>query len=251
MVTVWELDFYSRPILDERNKKRWEVLISEGMQTIDADPATLFRYSKFLSNSEVNSLQLKAAIQEAIDQASWNGRLGNLLTNSVSRLSEQERQRVLHHEAGHFLVAYLLDIPVTDYTLNAWDAWKKGLPGLGGVQFDTTTLDETIATGQLPAQLLNRYCTIWMAGIAAEQRVYGQAQGGQDDRQKFSILWQQLQRPFQEGQMRQRWAVIQAQTLLDKHAAAYEALVTAMATGKSVEDCAALLQSCKKGEIQD
>ena len=69
MVTVWELDFYSRPILDERNKKRWEVLISEGMQTIDADPATLFRYSKFLSNSEVNSLQLKAAIQEAIAEA--------------------------------------------------------------------------------------------------------------------------------------------------------------------------------------
>ena len=186
-----------------------------------------------------------------LDQASWNGRLGNLLTNGVSRLSEQERQRVLHHEAGHFLVAYLLDIPVTDYTLNAWDAWKKGLPGLGGVQFDTTILDETVATGQLPAQLLNRYCTIWMAGIAAEQRVYGQALGGQDDRQKFSILWQQLQRPFQEGQMRQRWAVIQAQTLLEKHAAAYEALVTAMATGKSVEDCTALLQSCKKGEIQD
>ncbi|MBE7380264.1 MAG: Tab2/Atab2 family RNA-binding protein [Leptolyngbya sp. SIO1E4] len=69
MGTVWELDFYSRPILDERNKKLWEVLISEGAQTVDTDPEALFRYGKFLSNTEVNSIQLKEAIQEAIAQA--------------------------------------------------------------------------------------------------------------------------------------------------------------------------------------
>lgn len=69
MGTVWELDFYSRPILDENNKKRWEVLISEGVQTVEADPDALFRYSKFLSNTEVNSIKLKEAIQEAIAQA--------------------------------------------------------------------------------------------------------------------------------------------------------------------------------------
>ena len=69
MGTVWELDFYSRPILDENNKKRWEVLISEGFQAVDADPKALFRYSKFLSNSEVNSIRLKETIQEAISEA--------------------------------------------------------------------------------------------------------------------------------------------------------------------------------------
>lgn len=69
MGTVWELDFYSRPILDENNKKRWEVLISEGMQTVNADPGSLFRYSKFLTNTEVNSIELKKAIEEAIAQA--------------------------------------------------------------------------------------------------------------------------------------------------------------------------------------
>ncbi|MEM9004276.1 MAG: Tab2/Atab2 family RNA-binding protein [Cyanobacteria bacterium P01_F01_bin.86] len=70
MGTVWELDFYSRPILDENNKKRWEVLISEGLQAVDTEPDTLFRYSKFLANTEVNSIQLKEAIQEAIAEAS-------------------------------------------------------------------------------------------------------------------------------------------------------------------------------------
>lgn len=69
MGTVWELDFYSRPILDENNKKRWEVLISEGVQTVNADPEALFRYSKYVSNTEVNSICLKEAIQDAMDQA--------------------------------------------------------------------------------------------------------------------------------------------------------------------------------------
>lgn len=69
MGTVWELDFYSRPILDENNKKRWEVLISEGLQTVNADPDQLFRFSKFVANTEVNSIELKKAIEEAIAQA--------------------------------------------------------------------------------------------------------------------------------------------------------------------------------------
>ncbi|MEM6839550.1 MAG: ATP-dependent Zn protease [Cyanobacteria bacterium P01_C01_bin.120] len=178
-----------------------------------------------------------------LDQTSFNGTIGNLLINGLNRLSGEQRDRVVHHEAGHFLVAYLLDIPVADYTLSAWEAWRKGLPGVGGVQFDTTDLETTLKAGQLPAQTLNRYCTVWMAGIAAEQLVYGQAQGGQDDRQKFSILWQQLQRPLQEGQIRQRWAVLQARSLLEKHQTAYEALVAAISTDTPVADCLTLLQA--------
>ncbi|MEL6402170.1 MAG: Tab2/Atab2 family RNA-binding protein [Cyanobacteria bacterium J06626_4] len=69
MGTVWELDFYSRPILDESGKKRWEVLISEGLQSVDANPDELFRFSKFLSNTQVNSIELKQAITEAISEA--------------------------------------------------------------------------------------------------------------------------------------------------------------------------------------
>ncbi len=69
MVSVWELDFFSRPLLDEQQKRRWEVLICEGLVDIQADPDQLFRYSKLLSNTEVNSLNLQAALEEAIAQA--------------------------------------------------------------------------------------------------------------------------------------------------------------------------------------
>jgi RNA-binding protein Tab2/Atab2 len=69
MPTIWELDYYSRPILDEQNKKLWEVLICESPTRIDSDPASLFRYAEYCSSSQVNSVWLKAAIQEAIARA--------------------------------------------------------------------------------------------------------------------------------------------------------------------------------------
>ncbi len=67
MGSVWELDFYSRPVLDDNQKKRWEVLICEGAQSIN--DGSSFRYSKFLSNQQVNSIELGQTIKEAIDQA--------------------------------------------------------------------------------------------------------------------------------------------------------------------------------------
>ncbi|ESA33770.1 hypothetical protein N836_20310 [Leptolyngbya sp. Heron Island J] len=67
MGSVWELDFYSRPILDENQKKRWEVLICDGAQSVTDSPNV--RYSKFLSNKQINSIELKQAIEEAIAQA--------------------------------------------------------------------------------------------------------------------------------------------------------------------------------------
>lgn len=69
MQKIWELDFYSRPILDENKKKQWEVLICESPTEIDTDTESLFKYSQFCSNKTVNSIWLKEAIQNAIDEA--------------------------------------------------------------------------------------------------------------------------------------------------------------------------------------
>lgn len=69
MGKVWELDFYSRPVLDENNKKRWEVLICEGAESVTDDSASGLQFSRFLSNTEVNSIQLKTAIEAAIEAA--------------------------------------------------------------------------------------------------------------------------------------------------------------------------------------
>ncbi|ACK68305.1 protein of unknown function DUF1092 [Rippkaea orientalis PCC 8801] len=69
MGTIWELDFYSRPILDENQKKLWEVVICETPLTVDRSPDTLFKYSQFCSSQTVNSVWLREAIESAIAQA--------------------------------------------------------------------------------------------------------------------------------------------------------------------------------------
>ena len=67
--TVWELDFYSRPVLDEAGKKLWEVLICESSNSIERSPATLFKYAEYCPSTSVNSLWLREAIEKAIAEA--------------------------------------------------------------------------------------------------------------------------------------------------------------------------------------
>lgn len=69
MGKIWELDYYSRPVLDDEKKKLWEVLICETPTEIDQNPDTLFKYSEFCSNKTVNSIWLRDAIEKAIAQA--------------------------------------------------------------------------------------------------------------------------------------------------------------------------------------
>ncbi|HEY9640940.1 MAG TPA: Tab2/Atab2 family RNA-binding protein [Coleofasciculaceae cyanobacterium] len=69
MTTIWELDFYSRPVLDDKQKKLWEVLICESPLDVNAQPDSLFRYSQFFPNTEVNSVSLRSAVEAAIAQS--------------------------------------------------------------------------------------------------------------------------------------------------------------------------------------
>ena len=172
-----------------------------------------------------------------LDTLSWRGQGSTLLLDWLAGFSAGHRDRVIRHEAGHFLVAHQLGIPATGYTLNAWEALKQGYPGQGGVRFDSEELEAAMQQGQLSGQLLDRYCTIWMAGIAAEKLIYGTVEGGADDRQKLRGLLAQLGLPPAEREQKERWSLLRAKTLLESHASAYEALMTAMTNGASVAEC--------------
>ncbi|MBW4553805.1 MAG: Tab2/Atab2 family RNA-binding protein [Aphanocapsa sp. GSE-SYN-MK-11-07L] len=58
MSTIWELDFYSRPLLDENQKKIWELLI--------CDPQRRFEFVKFCSGAEANARWLQTALEAAL-----------------------------------------------------------------------------------------------------------------------------------------------------------------------------------------
>ena len=50
---VWELDFSSRPILDVRGKKRWELII--------CDPSRSWTFTRYFPNNKINSTQVRTA----------------------------------------------------------------------------------------------------------------------------------------------------------------------------------------------
>jgi hypothetical protein len=69
MSKIWELDFYSRPVVDENNKKLWEVLICESPANNRNDLGDLFQYSQYCPSTTVNSIWLTEAIARAIAKA--------------------------------------------------------------------------------------------------------------------------------------------------------------------------------------
>ncbi|KAF3888000.1 MULTISPECIES: Tab2/Atab2 family RNA-binding protein [Nostocales] len=69
MGSIWELDFYSRPILDENQKKLWEVLVCESPLDTRTKVDSVFRFTKYCPSTEVNSVWLRTAIEEAIEKA--------------------------------------------------------------------------------------------------------------------------------------------------------------------------------------
>ena len=62
MTIQLELDFYSRPILDERDKKLWEVLVCDAHRNLE--------FSKFCQGSEANARWLSASLEEALAEFS-------------------------------------------------------------------------------------------------------------------------------------------------------------------------------------
>jgi len=66
----WELDFYSRPIIESNGKKRWELIICSTRSYKTDD---IFLWNKICPANEVNSIWLTKALNEAIDDAKKDG----------------------------------------------------------------------------------------------------------------------------------------------------------------------------------
>ena len=174
------------------------------------------------------------------DTLSWNSRGVSLLLDLFA--SAEQRRRIIHHEAGHFLTAYFLGIPITGYTLTAWEVLKQGQLGRGGVSFDTNALTSKSSQVDNMPLTLSRFCTVWMAGIAAEKIVYDNSQGGAEDKQQLQQALAIAGLPEESYPQKARWAELQATNLLTRHQQSYEALVAAMQQRATVEECYEIIQ---------
>ena len=156
--------------------------------------------------------------------------------------SEEQRKRVIHHEAGHFLTAYFLGIPIEGYTITAWEALQAGYYGRGGVIFDTTEVTKQASNFAETRLTLDRFCTVWMAGIAAERLTYNDAEGGAEDYEQLKMALDLAGLSPQLYPQKARWGQLQATNLIERYEKSYQALVNAMEQRKSVEECCVAIQ---------
>ncbi|KAG7968605.1 hypothetical protein I3843_08G163200 [Carya illinoinensis] len=148
------------------------------------------------------------------------------------------------HEAGHFLIAYLVGILPKGYTLTSLEALKK--EGSLNVQAGTAFVDfefvEEVNAGKVSATTLNRFSCIALAGVAAEYLLYGIAEGGLADINKLDMLLKSLAFTQKKADSQVRWSVLNTVLLLRRHELARAKLAEAMSMGKSVGTCIGIIE---------
>jgi hypothetical protein len=155
-------------------------------------------------------------------------------------LNPSHREKIIRHEAGHFLLAYLAGIPVRACVTNAREAMKyPEISGAAGTVFYDTKLQNEMSGQKVTRTSINRLSVVLMAGIAAEAMHYERAEGGATDERSLLQFLTTIQPPWNilrvQGQA--RWAALQAILILREHEASYEALVAALQAGDGVGDC--------------
>ncbi|KAL7464743.1 hypothetical protein ACHAXS_005180 [Conticribra weissflogii] len=177
------------------------------------------------------------------------------------------KTRITKHEAGHFLMAYLLGCPVEGVVLSTWAAMNDGRfggrSGIGsaisaGTSYYDLDLSEQIA-GKLPLtrESIDRYSVIVMGGIAAEAVEYGEADGGAGDEEALVRFLRSLNprggravREWSPELIRNqaRWGVMQAVLLLREYRVCYEALVDALERGGDLGRCVVAIEEAAERE---
>ncbi|CAH9073559.1 unnamed protein product [Cuscuta epithymum] len=143
------------------------------------------------------------------------------------------------HEAGHFLIAYLLGVLPKGYTLTSLEAFKK--EGSLNVQAGTAFVDfefiEEVNKGQVSATMLNRFSCIALAGVATEYLLFGCAEGGLADINQLDMLLRSLGFTQKKTDSQVRWAVLNTIIILRRHDNALAKLAEVMSEGRSVGSC--------------
>lgn len=146
-------------------------------------------------------------------------------------------EKVLKHETGHLLVAYLLGLPIRGYVLSAADALKARIPGQAGTLFFDGYLAEEARRGRITAKTISRHSMVLMAGISSEAMCFQEAEGGASDVTALLNLLTSISWTPDQVQSEARWAVLQSVKLLRHNLSAFDALAEAMQENRPLGDC--------------
>nr|KJB18329.1 hypothetical protein B456_003G047200 [Gossypium raimondii] len=140
------------------------------------------------------------------------------------------QERIARHEAAHFLIGYLLGLPILGYSLDI---------GKEHVNLIDEKLEKLIYSGQLDAKELDRLAVVAMAGLAAEGLKYDKVVGQSADLFTLQRFINRSQPKLSNDQQQNltRWAVLFAGSLLKNNKVIHEALISAMSKKATVLEC--------------
>ncbi|KZV32914.1 hypothetical protein F511_01425 [Dorcoceras hygrometricum] len=143
--------------------------------------------------------------------------LGGSCLAQISSYWPPYKRRILVHEAGHLLVAYLMGCPIRGVILDPIVAMQMGIQGQAGTQFWDEKLQNELAEGR----------------VSAEALVYGEAEGGENDENLFRSVCVRLEPPLSVVQMsnQARWSLLQSYNLLKWQKHAHRAAIKALENG--------------------
>ena len=154
----------------------------------------------------------------SLDAARFGGRGGHLLAETLPG-GEARLRRIAVHEAGHGLLAAAEGLPLRRVLVGSLACLRAGLNSNGSTEFASEFVmpflarpagaagaqleaapqggvfdpvegapPGSVAPG-LPAEELRRWSRVLLAGMAAEELIYGESEGGSDDRALLGRIW--------------------------------------------------------------
>lgn len=154
----------------------------------------------------------------------------SVIIDKFSQVFPDYKERVLKHEAAHFLLGYLLGVPVMAYSIEL---------GKEHTEFAEAKIQQRIIERQLSDEEIDTLALVAVAGMAAEGREYEEVMGQTADLSDLQRLLLRSKAQLSNSQQQNitRWAVYNAASLLRSHADEHKALIEAMARGASMAEC--------------
>ena len=234
-----------------------EQLTGLSMKALTPKPSNTFLYAgvavAFLEalasayfGISINLLFILTIVLALSDRIFLNGAVSETFLKTIS---PKTQEKITRHEAGHFLLAYLLGCPVEGYVLSAWGALQDARFGSRAVSAGTAFVDpelaKQISSNKVARSSIDRYSIVVMAGIAAEAVHYGQADGGAGDEMALIGFLTNLNGgpspnpAWNDVTIRNqaRWGAMQAVLLIKEYRVCFDALVDALERGGSLGDC--------------
>ncbi|KAL7600805.1 hypothetical protein Lser_V15G22290 [Lactuca serriola] len=173
-----------------------------------------------------------------------------------------QHKQVVQHEAGHFLIGYMLGVLPKTYKFSIMEDVKQDKVVDASVKFVgfefLRELEDELPSKKklhdvkpshrdnkrkLSSTVLSKFLCVIVGGLVAEYLTYGYSKGHHGDVEKLGMVFKWLQFTEDEADALIRWSVLNTLVILHHHSEARLALVEAMTRGRSIGNCIDVIET--------